>query len=269
MRRANLALAAILLGLATGFAVAEPASAAVAPGDYVALGDSYASGVGAPPYDSANVDCKRSPNSYPRIWAKNFTAFTLKDMTCSGALVKDVRAKQLGALSARTTLVTITVGGNDDGFENTVKACLLGTDAACKASTDQGAYIARHELVDELASLYTDVKAKAPNARIIVLGYSNLIDPGTGSCGAVTPNAFKRTAILNNTYHMGEGIRTATERAGVKFIDMRGYFKGHEACSADPYINGVDAARVSESFHPNRLGHVGYAWVLAAATAAR
>ena len=95
----------------------------------------------------------------------------------------------------------------------------------------------------------------APKARILVLTYSNLIDPGTRSCGAITPNAFRRTQLLYNAYHLGEGIRTATERAGVKFVDMRLAFEGHEACSADPWINGVDAAHISEIFHPTQYGH--------------
>ena len=58
-----------------------------------------------------------------------------------------------------------------------------------------------------------------------------------------------------NAYHLAEGIRTATERAGVKFVDMRLPFEGHEACSAEPSINGVDAAHISEIFHPNQYGH--------------
>jgi hypothetical protein len=262
MRRVKTILASAILAVTVGFAVAGPAAAAVTPGEYVALGDSYASGVGAPPYDPASGDCKQSPDSYPRTWAKNHPDFTLKDMTCSGAKIDDVRTEQLSALSADTTLVTITVGGNDDGFGASVSACLTGTDEDCKASTDLGAYLARHELVDQLAALYTEVKGLAPNARVIVLGYSNLIDPGSGSCGAITPNAFKRNQILFNTYHMGEGLRTATERAGVSYVDMRLALEGHEACSADPFINGVDFNRVSEMFHPNVKGHNAYAFWL-------
>ncbi len=41
---------------------------------------------------------------------------TLAHVACSGARIPDVRANQLGALSADTNLVTISIGGNDAGF---------------------------------------------------------------------------------------------------------------------------------------------------------
>ncbi|GAB7041538.1 MULTISPECIES: SGNH/GDSL hydrolase family protein [Catenuloplanes] len=252
----------ILSVLAAALAVSTPASAAPTPtrtapvtGEYVALGDSYASGVGAGPYDPASGDCKQSPDSYPRTWARNHPGVAFKDMTCSGAKIDDVRARQLGALSTRTTLVTITVGGNDDGFTSTVENCLTGSDALCKYSTDLGSWYARNTLVDRLAALYSEVRALAPNARVFVMSYPRVIDEGTGSCGAITPNAFKRTQMNNNADHMAEGIRSATERAGVKFVEMRLPFLGHQACSAEPWINGVDATRISEIFHPNRYGY--------------
>jgi lysophospholipase L1-like esterase len=255
MRKVLSIIAAAAVVITASVAVTGSADAAVVPGEYVALGDSYASGVGAFPYDAASGDCKRSPNSYPQTWKKNHPKFVTKDMTCSGATIADVRANQLSALSSKATVVTITIGGNDDGFTPTVTKCLTGTDQECADYTNIAAFYARHDLVDQLAALYTDVKRLAPNARVLVLTYTNMIDPGTGSCGAITPNAFRRTQLRYNAYHLAEGIRTATERAGVKFVDMRLPFEGHEACSADPWINGVDAAHQSEIFHPNLYGH--------------
>ncbi|WP_250004530.1 SGNH/GDSL hydrolase family protein [Actinoplanes sp. M2I2] len=241
------------------------ARATTTSGEYVALGDSYASGVGAYPYDAASGDCKRSPDSYPRTYAKNHPAVAFKDLTCSGAKITDVRANQLSALSAATTLVSITVGGNDDGFTSTVTACLTGTEAECKYATDLGAYYARTKLTDDLTALYTEVRKRAPNARVLVLGYPRLVAEGTGSCGALSPSAANRKQLTHNADHVAAGIATASERAGVKFIEMRLPFLGHEACSADPWINGVDAGHLTEIFHPNRYGYTStYAFMLTA-----
>ncbi|CAM5739447.1 hypothetical protein SMICM304S_00663 [Streptomyces microflavus] len=61
----------LLLGAAlalTGAGIAN-ADSSVKAVDYVALGDSYSSGVGAGSYDSASGDCKRSTRAFPRLWA--------------------------------------------------------------------------------------------------------------------------------------------------------------------------------------------------------
>ncbi len=252
------------MALAASFAAAAPASAAVAPGDYVAIGDSYASGVGdlTTPYLPESGACKRSPNSYPRTFAKNHPTLTLQDVTCSGATVADVRANQLGALSGKTTLVTITVGGNDVGFESMANNCLLGTDQACQDATNLGAYYARTKLTEDLTALYTDVRQRAPKAQIYVLGYPRLVAQGTGSCGAVTLNDFRRQQMLHANDHLVAGIKDAVDRTGVNFVEMRLPFEGHEACGPDSWINGVDPSHVSEIFHPTNTGHRAFAFML-------
>jgi lysophospholipase L1-like esterase len=268
MRKAATLVAACAFALTATFVAGAPAQAAARTGgDYVALGDSYASGVGdlTTPYLPESGDCKRSPNNYPRTYAGYHTDVTLKDMTCSGATVADVRAKQLDALSSRTELVSITVGGNDAGFVNAATACLTGTDDDCKFATDLGAYYSRTKLTEDLTSLYKEIKAKAPNARIISLTYPQVIDQGSGTCGAITPSAFRRKQMKHMTDNLVEGIRDATIATGVTFTDMRLAFNGHEACTADPWINGVDANHITEIFHPTNYGHrVVYTFMLQA-----
>ncbi|WP_033346340.1 SGNH/GDSL hydrolase family protein [Catenuloplanes japonicus] len=252
MRKGLSVLAAVAIALLAG----SPAHAApITTGEYVALGDSYASGVGAFPYDPASGDCRQSPVSYPRTWAKNHPTVAFQDKTCSGAKIADVRANQLGALSDATTLVTLTVGGNDDGFTGTVTACLTGTEADCKFATDLGAYYARTQLVEDLVVLYDEIKGRAPHARIVVLGYPRVVDEGTASCGALSPTAANRKQLSHNADHLAEGTRDATVRSGVTFVDMRLPFAGHEACTPEPFINGVDPAHITEIFHPNAYGH--------------
>src|SRR5882672_5021375 len=104
-------------------ALAATASAAAAS-QYVALGDSYSSGVGTRVFYSESGSCKRSPEAYgPKIAAAR--GYTLSFQACSGAKTTDVNGKQLGTLSGSTALVTITIGGNDAGFSNVILNCAL------------------------------------------------------------------------------------------------------------------------------------------------
>ncbi|HZE00246.1 MAG TPA: lipase, partial [Pseudonocardiaceae bacterium] len=63
-------VAALLAGV-VGLVTASSTAAAGQPagvGDYVALGDSYSSGVGTGVYDPTSGPCARSPLSYPPLW---------------------------------------------------------------------------------------------------------------------------------------------------------------------------------------------------------
>lgn len=150
MRRLKSIVVSAVMAFA-GIAAMASAQAATGP-EYVALGDSYASGVGAGTYDSASGDCKRSPLDYPHQWAAANPEYTLKDVTCSGATIADVRNNQLSALSSTTNFVTLTVGGNDAQFATVAKACLTESDSYCKTATSWMSYYARNQLVTELAA---------------------------------------------------------------------------------------------------------------------
>jgi hypothetical protein len=70
------------------------------------------------------------------------------------------------------------------------------------------------------------------------MGYPRLIDGGTRDCGAITPSATKR-----------KWLNYAADQS-VEGIELRPAFKDHQACSAEPWINGVDLNRYTEIFHP-------------------
>src|SRR5438552_1946620 len=132
--KVRLALA-VLLGTAVTVLVAAPASAAGAA-TYVALGDSYSAGVGAGGYDPSSGICMRSPRSYAPLWVTRHEVARFTFVACGGATTTDVRTYQLGGLSSATTLVTLTVGGNDAGFVDVVTTCILGTDGGCRFAVD-------------------------------------------------------------------------------------------------------------------------------------
>ena len=110
--------------------VAAPAEAAMryASTDYVALGDSYSSGVGAPGQSGL---CLRGSSGYPAQWARNNHPASFTDLACAGATTRDVLTFQAPFIRRRTDLVTITIGGNDAGFAPAVITCTVSSDAAC------------------------------------------------------------------------------------------------------------------------------------------
>ncbi|MEU6349017.1 SGNH/GDSL hydrolase family protein [Streptomyces sp. NPDC047072] len=234
-------------------ATATPAQA-LSGGEYVALGDSYASGVGAGSYDPASGDCKRSTLNYAHQWAAKHPKFTLKDVSCSGATIADVRNNQLSALSSNTKLVTLTVGGNDAQFTSVVKGCLQESDSYCRTATSWMSYYAKNQLVDELASLYRDIHAKAPNAVVWTFGYPQALST---SCSYLSS---AKIGYMNGFADaLAEGAGAAAVKGAVYNIDVRSAFKGHGACGSDPWINDI-TGDITEVYHPNLTGYTqGYA----------
>ncbi|MEU8516205.1 SGNH/GDSL hydrolase family protein [Kitasatospora sp. NPDC048722] len=255
------ALAAVPLLCA---ALAAPAAADPAP-RYAALGDSYAAGVAAGSYDPASGDCHRSGRGYPALWAAAHGA-VLTDAACSAAGTDEVRRDQLPKVAADTTVVTLTVGGNDLGFTSAAVDCLqpLTTDARCDRTLDTAAHRLDDELPGRLDALYSAVRAAAPAARVVVTGYPRLLQTGT-TCLIATESRRQRFNAL--TDRLDELIRRQSEAHGFAFADVRAAFDGHGTCGGgkEEWINGIVVSRLWESFHPTADGQArGYLPTVAA-----
>ncbi len=269
MRRRRFMVSAVVLAALGAVAVTGAAARADEQGTYVALGDSYASGVGAGPYEDGA--CLRSVGrSYPARWAAGHAGgaqqLGLVDRTCAGATIDTVRRDQLAALDARTRWVTVTVGGNDAGFSSTLQQCLQGGDAACHSAARTSIGTMTTRLPGALDGLYGEIRGRAPNARVVVVGYPHLVSrPGAGpACGPLSDG--KRGSLNAAADTLAEVIRNrAARHSGFTFVDGRAVFAGHEACSAEPWIHAL-AQNAAESFHPTADGHQAYADALLAAT---
>src|SRR6476661_3193224 len=157
----------IIGGLVLCACVLVPAAAAAAASQYVALGDSYASGVGTRVFYSESGSCKRSPEAYgPKIAAAK--GYTLSFQACSGAKTTNVNSSQLGTLSASTALVTITIGGNDAGFSNVIINCALYYFTCGSAINEANSFIAT-KLPGLLDTTYSDIRSRASTAHVVVL----------------------------------------------------------------------------------------------------
>jgi lysophospholipase L1-like esterase len=220
---------------------------------YVAIGDSFSSGVGTSAFDRSSRECLRSGYAFPRLLAARSPELRLRHLACSGAGVADVIMRQVPALDRDAALVTVTAGGNDVGFTPTLAQCFFGTEAACRWAAGGSALRARRGLPARLAQLYRGIRAAAPDATVVALGYPRLFAP-TGSCGLRIGTA-RRAAVNGVADTLAEVQAEVADAAGIRFVDVRTAFCGHEAGSAAPWINPVRMSALSHSIHPNARGH--------------
>lgn len=267
LRRARPLILLVVSAFATATVIfAFLPHAVAAPSGYVALGDSYSSGVGAGDYGEGEDDgsCMRGRHAYPVLWAKEHPAARFTFVACSGATTEDVRKTQLGALGSDTGLVTISIGGNDVGFSHILSTCKLGSEDSCAEAVSTAEATFRTELPPKLTATYTEIRRAAPRARLVVLGYPRLFE--TTSCGFLSMSVDNRT-VLNRGARLLEGIiRSQAQAAGAAYASVDALFAGHRVCADDPWINGTDFF-VRNSYHPTADGYSqGYLRALNAAT---
>lgn len=243
--------------------------------EYVALGDSYAAGVGGgnyygvpgcqdpdalvctyePPVPGSDVHlmdaddgCHKSTHAYPVQLAERLDA-RLSFAACYGAVISDVE-KQLddaymsGSVST-ADVVTIQVGGNDAGFQRVLRACgdPRNDATACTAAINEARRVIEHELPGRLAGLYAQVKEYASAARVVVVGYPKLFtaEPGwtnPGDCVAVTDFSQTEQVSLNDTAElMNSAIGRVAESHGFAYVDVLETFGDHATCSDDPWFH--------------------------------
>ncbi|MFC0040280.1 SGNH/GDSL hydrolase family protein [Actinomadura rayongensis] len=264
MRRSRLCQAAAGTAAVLAASLAVPVQARAAGPDYVALGDSYSSGTGAGSYDPASGDCQRSANAYPRRWAAAHAHSSFAFAACSGATSETIRSGQLGSLSAKTDLVSITVGGNDAGFAGVMQTCVLQTTTSCQNAVAKAQTFAKETLPGRLDGLFAAIHGRSPGARVVVLGYPHLYTIVSGCVGI--GNA-KRTALNAAADTLDQVAGAAARRAGFVFSDVRDEFAGHELCSGQGWLNGVTVP-LGSSYHPTAKGHAnGYLPAFAGAVA--
>ena len=228
------------------------------PLEYDALGDSYASGYGVPPYSDT---CGRSRSAYA-VRLGGLKRIELDDfVACAGATTGSlVSGGQLAALDAHTDLVTISIGGNDIRWGDAVGACLAGTDEQCAAAVGASQAAITNVLPGLLDPVYAQVSAGAPNARVIVTGYPRLFSPKHGAY--FNASVAEQKALNNGADLLNTVIAQAAARHDFDFVNVTKRFRNHGVNAPRPWILGaLDPGR----FHPNTKGYRAYTSAVAAA----
>jgi len=224
--------------------------------EYVALGDSYASGLGTREYYARSGDCKRSPHAYPVANAARLRA-SLTFRACADATVADV-GDQLSALDRTTRFVSVQVGGNDAGFKRVLIECAKPAWAQdCRGVVAEARTIINQRLPGRLARLYGRIDRRSPSAAVVVVGYPRIF--ADEDCNAGTWFSRADRQLLNDTADiLNRRIAASASGAGFSYVNPTRAFLGHALCASPEWINGLSSP-VSESYHPNRAGQDAYA----------
>jgi lysophospholipase L1-like esterase len=252
MSRRTTALACLVSSVLLTVLTATPAAASPADWDYIALGDSYSSGVGT---SGQTGTCMRSPNAYPGLWNAAHKPASFRSVACSGATTSSLRSSQLSALTSGTDLVSVTIGGNDVGFASTITTCTLVSDAGCAAKVAEGLELLDEEVPAWLDATYRDIHAKAPNAKVVVLGYPILFDESAPTCGFAGMSIPKRKSLNHGAVELNKVIADRARAAGFTWSDVTDDFAGHGICGPSPWLHGLTVFPPTDSYHPTGTGH--------------
>ncbi|GAA1329321.1 SGNH/GDSL hydrolase family protein [Pseudonocardia xinjiangensis] len=278
----------VLAALTTGL-VAAPAAADVSPvpaqdvpaQSYVALGDSYASGPLIPVQTGQPAGCLRSTNNYPAIVGRTLGVPGFQDVSCSGATTENLAGPQavsggenppqLDALSEDTELVTLTIGGNDIGFSSIISECAVRSPqqpagAACRDFFTAGGNDQLAERIDatapKVAAALEQIGERAPDARVLVVGYPALLpDEGPG-CFPLVPFSPGDVAYFRETEkRLNAMLADEADSAGADFVDTYTPSIGHDMCQLPgvKWIEGLVPTAPAAPVHPNALGTAGMA----------
>ncbi|ANZ13978.1 SGNH/GDSL hydrolase family protein [Streptomyces noursei] len=274
---ASVLTGAALLASALTVTTTPAAAHAAAPagtGKYVALGDSYAAGAGVPA-QSAGL-CLRSDRNYGHLVAAALSPSSYVDKTCAGAKVGAlttaqtdlgivVNGPQLDAVTPDTSLITLTLGGNnlgtsDVGFVDVVVACSalsLTNPFGAPCRNFYGDTLSRR--LDSAAAQLTDglrkLSAKAPKAKVVVVGYPAVLPDDPTTCVGQMPVTTGDLRFLRSVMgELNEKVERTATAAGATYVDTLGPTKGHDSCSASRWIEGLLPTSPAAPLHPNARG---------------
>lgn len=202
-----------------------------------------------------------------------------------------------GFLDENTTLVTLSIGGNDARFADIIKQCLETSatgGSLCKNSALAGdnqpletSTIARThtEVPTSVGTVLAQIREKAPNATILLMGYPALFETGSLCIGIADSDRAWLNTVATDLNNGLQAAATAANTSGapVVFANPTAAFSGKNLCTSPSAINGLVFTlspgdqvifdvptpgpnfgfNVSQqSIHPNELGTDLYASVM-------
>ena len=263
----------VLLAALTIVALSGPATAAPSYTEYVALGDSAAAGPLIPEQDVLHLGCLRSTRNWPSVLATSLGVAQFRDVTCSAAVADDFTGSQftfLGpvppqfdALTPTTDLVSLTIGGNDIGLVGAALGCvnLLPEPVgwSCKDRLTSGGVDQLAVKIDafapEFAAVLDEIHARAPKARVVVVGYGTYIQPG--GCYPAQPIWARDADYLQASINRLNSVFAEESAAhGATFVDIAPPSVGHDVCApiAEKWFEGLVPTSPAAPLHPNQRG---------------
>jgi len=163
-----------------------------------------------------------------------------------------------GYLDENTTLVTLSIGGNDARFASVIEHCIwggVGIPRVCQDDTLDGDDVTMgkktvnlidHEVKESIKTTLKAIHDKAPNAKIMLMGYPRLLENLGGCIGGIgTEEAPWINEMADRlATRMGEAVaeaKTANPGLVAEFANPNGpsYFAGKAVCGDPETVNGV------------------------------
>ena len=238
---------------------------------YVALGDSYTSGpLILPISPTAPLDCLQSAANYPHVAAQHF-GFALTDVSCAGATSANMTSwqyldqpPQFNTLTSSTSVVTLGIGGNDNGlFATALISCglldlgnVFDLGSPCKWLYGNTFANSIASDTSTIAGVIHGIHTRSPQAKVFVVGYPDIL-PQSGRCYPTMPLTTGDTAYLNNMEKQLNSMLSAQAAAnGAVFVDTFTSSIGHDACKSASvrWVEPIIATNGGISVHPNGTG---------------
>ena len=251
---------------------------AFGPGRYVALGDSFTAGMGIPPRTSqwTPPECQQSSVSYPHLIEAEIAFTSFADGACSGATVPDMTAPQVvdagntnppqfDLLTGNESFVTLSIGGNDSGFWGVVLDCFQNSDPAAtpcrdKYLTSDGANQLERRTdraMVQLDTLIPQLKSKAPDAKIFLVGYQQIAPSNGQGCEGEIPASPSDLKLFDNWQkYLNTSMADVAEKHDIRYVDVYTASKGHDACAGEGerWIEPMVDHQPGVKLHPNAAG---------------
>jgi len=274
--RASAVVVACLVAMLVTVTVRPAAAGPAAPRHYVALGDSYTAGPGIPHQSAESGDCRRSDHDYPSLVAAALEAGRFTDASCAGATTEAMAGPeplpgggaagpQFDALGLDVDLVTLGIGGNDIGFAGITVTCaalslLPPFGAPCRHHfTRHGDEIGQRidALAPKLAAVLAAIRARAPAARIVIVGYPVILPAAGPGCWPLMPIAIGDVAWLRGVEgRLNAMLAGQAAASGATFVDTYSSSVGHDVCRlpGDKWVEGFVRTAPASAVHPNARG---------------
>lgn len=243
------------------------------PVHYVALGDSRAA---APRATSAVTfdGCGRSGQGYPQVIAATIKPASFTDVSCGGATTANIVRTpqqtrrhpaefvplQIDSVRSDTTLVTVSIGGNDINWPELLGPCFGTFGATDRHCRDNRALKAKMDarlatLPVRLGTVLDAVHLKAPQATVLLIGHGGYFGP-TGCSPQANFSAADGPFIQTFFDRFNAVLRTAAENHQAEFVDIAGPAVGHDSCQPEDrrWFQGNVSMKSLLGRHPTPLG---------------
>lgn len=233
---------------------------------YVGLGDSYTSAPYVPVTEPTDP-CLRSSRNYPSLIAESLAISDFSDHSCGGARSKNMTVSQLpgvppqlDALDSKTDLVTIGIGGNDSKIAETLMGSCPTlakwdpTGSPCRTAIEQHGtdllFDAIPIVAERVSTVLAAIHQHSPRAQVVVVGYPRLA-PSHGTCPQLPLAAGDYRYANQVISRLDRALARVTDQAGDIWVDLWKPSRGHDICSASPWLNGsvTDTTRAA-AYHP-------------------